>query len=320
MLATAILCSYLYISDNHSSEEYRPYVVPPHTNTTTLGPDALLDALPLNKVQMKGSHNSLRLSIPLYLQLSLSPLEWACHSVELDLVQSPEADALGVSHLGTYHDRVATLEVVLKELKSYSTHHKGHHVVLVWLDMQPNAMFGTDSQFTTLFDSILEQEIGAANIYTPTQLKKRPDHDWPTLGELREKFIFVLSGRGFEESTKSRQSVYETTGKYAFVDIDQRSLTQPSVDLTRFKARHFLNIPINGWISQTSWELVREAQKRGKITRGWAATSESRWTQALAEGVNIIATEKIVGNSWAHLVPFKGEGRPFTPLSDWYQQ
>jgi hypothetical protein len=117
----------------------------------------------------------------------------------------------------------------------------------------------------------------------------------------------VLSGRGFEESTKSRQSVYETTGKYAFVDIDQRyhatlglplslsrelirtrsrchggpvcvcvcvcgacvrawftrSLTQPSVDLTRFKARHFLNIPINGWISQTSWELVREAQKRG---------------------------------------------------------
>jgi hypothetical protein len=93
---------------------------------------------------MKGSHNSLRLSIPLYLQLSLSPLEWACHSVELDLVQSPEADALGVSHLGTYQytyhyryqlslsyilnippnnvlppsDRVATLEVVLKELKS----------------------------------------------------------------------------------------------------------------------------------------------------------------------------------------------------------
>ncbi len=32
----------------------------------------------------------------------------------------------------------------------------------------------------------------------------------------------MLSGRGFEESTKSRQSVYETTGKYAFVDIDQR--------------------------------------------------------------------------------------------------
>jgi hypothetical protein len=99
---------------------------------------------------MKGSHNSLRLSIPLYLQLSLSPLEWACHSVELDLVQSPEADALGVSHLGTYQytyhyhhryhlslsyilnipthnvpppsDRVATLEVVLKELKSTLTH------------------------------------------------------------------------------------------------------------------------------------------------------------------------------------------------------
>ncbi len=48
-------------------------------------------------------------------------------------------------------------------------------MVLVWLDMQPNAMSGTDSQFTTLFDSILEQEIGAANIYTPAQLKKRPD-------------------------------------------------------------------------------------------------------------------------------------------------
>ncbi len=94
---------------------------------------------------------------------------------------------------------------------------------------------------------------------------------------------------------------------------------------------------------------MRACKHAGKITRGWAATSESRWTQALAEGVNIIATEKvryhptphrkervvllswyrvcrvvwhrqIVGNSWAHLVPFKGEGRPFTPLSDWYQQ
>jgi hypothetical protein len=60
-------------------------------------------------------------------------------------------------------------------MSGYSTHHKGHHVVLVWLDMQPNAMSGTDSQFTALFDSILEQEIGAANIYTPAQLKKRPD-------------------------------------------------------------------------------------------------------------------------------------------------
>jgi hypothetical protein len=314
MFATALLCSYLYISDNRRAEEYRPYVVPSHANITTLGPDPLLDVLPLNKVQLKGSHNSLRLSIPLYQQLALSPSEWSCHSVELDLVQSPEADALGVSHLGTYHDRVATLDVVLKELKSYSTHHKGHHVVLVWLDMQPNAMYGEDDHFVTLFDALLEKQIGSANIYTPDQIRKLPENDWPTLGELREKFIFVLSGRGFEESTKARQSVYEATGKYAFVDIDQRALTQPSADLNRFKDRRFLNIPINGWISQTSWDLVHEAQKRGKITRGWAATSESRWTQALAEGINIIATEKIVGNSWAHLVAFQGQGRPFTPL------
>lgn len=45
---------------------------------------------------------------------------------------------------------------------------------------------------------------------------------WPTLGELRNKFIFVLSGRGFEESTKQRQATYESVGKYAFIDIDQR--------------------------------------------------------------------------------------------------
>jgi hypothetical protein len=143
----------------------------------------------------------------------------------------------------------------------YSTHHKGHHVVLVWLDMQPNAMFGEDDHFVTLFDALLEKQIGSANIYTPDQIRKLPEvylslslqlslvselaltravlclrvcvcvcvccdcavkNDWPTLGELREKFIFVLSGRGFEESTKARQSVYEATGKYAFVDIDQR--------------------------------------------------------------------------------------------------
>jgi hypothetical protein len=38
---------------------------------------------------------------------------------------------------------------------------------------------------------------------------------------------------------------------------------------------------------------MRACKHAGKITRGWAATSESRWTQALAEGVNIIATEKV---------------------------
>jgi hypothetical protein len=316
LVATVILCAYLYISDNHTTDEYRPYVVPPHTNATILGPDALLDPLPLNKVQFKGSHNSLRLSLPLYQQLALNPPEWSCHSLELDLVQSESGDALGVSHLGSYSDRVATLEVVLRELKSYSTYHKGHHVVLVWLDMQPNSMFGTDEDFAKLFDSVLEKELGADRIFTPALMKQRAEGDWPTLGELRDKFVFVLSGRGFEEWTKARQSAYEATGNYAFVDIDQRALTQPAEDLARFKDRHFLNMPINGWIAQTSWDLVSEARRHGKITRGWAAASESRWTQALTEGINIIATEKIVGNGWAHLVPFKGRGRPFTPLPD----
>lgn len=93
------------------------------------------------QVQLKGSHNSLRLSIPLYLQLALDPPDWSCHSVELDLVQSEDGESLGVSHLGTYaytlstamvpdstrtdvaatpihSNRIASLQVVLRELKS----------------------------------------------------------------------------------------------------------------------------------------------------------------------------------------------------------
>lgn len=46
-------------------------------------------------------------------------------------------------------------------------------MVVVWLDMQPNSMFGSDKQFAELFDKYLEDQIGADSIYTPSQLKER---------------------------------------------------------------------------------------------------------------------------------------------------
>ncbi len=52
----------------------------------------------------------------------------------------------------------------------------------------------------------------------------------------------------------------------------------------------------------------------GKITRGWVANSESRWSHALAEGINIVVTDQVVGNSWAQLQPVQGMAKSFVPL------
>lgn len=43
----------------------------------------------------------------------------------------------------------------------------------MWLDIQPNSMFGTDDKFAEVFDSTLEAEIGSDSLYTPAQMKQR---------------------------------------------------------------------------------------------------------------------------------------------------
>ncbi len=54
--------------------------------------------------------------IPLYRQLALQP-QWACHCVELDIVQSESDWNFGISHLGNYDSAVTALSNALKEIK-----------------------------------------------------------------------------------------------------------------------------------------------------------------------------------------------------------
>jgi len=46
-------------------------------------------------------------------------------------------------------------------------------VVIVWLDLQPNAMYGNDEKFAEVLDSYLEKGIGPERIYTAAQMNQR---------------------------------------------------------------------------------------------------------------------------------------------------
>ena len=55
-------------------------------------------------------------------------------------------------------------------------------------------------------------------------------------------------------------------------------------------------------LGSKNWErLTKEANKHQIIVRGWKANAKLEWQTAYSVGVNIIATDAIFDNNWAHV-------------------
>jgi hypothetical protein len=171
------------------------------------------DALRLNEIQMKGSHNSY------HVRPNNNEEAWAYDlppiPVQLDYngVRAFELDVhymsgrFAILHLSGWDDRSTCpwLEDCLQQIRSWSEAHPGHAPIIIYYEIKDQ----TDPQKVTdhmdQFEQTLVDNWPREKIFTPDDLtgSQYPDvqsaikaKGWPTLGEVRGKVIMVLHAFG----------------------------------------------------------------------------------------------------------------------------
>jgi hypothetical protein len=271
-----------------------------------------------NKSQQKGSHNTEQRNETLTEALLFDkskPYEAGVRNLEFDLVLSneylgPDDDwASTLQHGGAYDWKKATLRDALLILHNWHLADPSHDVVTVSLDLK-NAP-GDDIIYTRKVEQTFVETLGRENLYTPGMLQGNADklltgaraQGWPTIDKLKGKFILVFTGADSNKKddpvTRRREYLSkDTKQRLAFVDIDQRTAgNDPNKPPYTNDNRVFINIQFG----RTGWcDLALAAQKAGGfVTRTYTLNNESDWNTALRAAVNILATDKVRGHSWA---------------------
>lgn len=290
------------------------------------GDDLSIDELRYNEVQFKAGANPSSVDA-LLKYLSFAPDEpWqgACQGIELSLVQNPlrvsseEKWHFVVQESGEFDRSSPDLKDFLREIQLWSERHPGHHVLTIHLNLKKNTTFGEDALFSDKLDELIISELPIEKIYTPsflqgdeaTPMEGVNKHGWPTMKELRNSFIIVLSGDDSKRLVARRRLIYTYTQPYkrlAFVDMDQRPITYGPKNLsdliTPFRQqgmRVFINLKIGpfNWV-----RLAQQARELNFVTRLWTINNRREWAQAKGANVNIMTTNQIQNVRWTALIP-----------------
>ena len=277
---------------------------------------AAAPAASYNLSQQKGSHNTEERNETLPQALAWTPsqpYQGGCRNLEFDLVLSdtylgPDDDWPSIlQHGGGYDWKLATLYDALMILHNWHLANPGHDVVTVTLDLK-NAP-GDDATYTQKIEQTFTATLGAENLYTPgmlqgsaaTLLAGARANGWPSVDNLRNKFLLVFTGADSDTAVARRRRYLsqDTKSRLAFVDIDQRTAgnnvnNPPYTDGNRV----FISIQYgsSGWCN-----LAVSAQSASFATRAWTLNSQGDWNAAKAAGVNILATDKVSNYSWAYV-------------------
>jgi hypothetical protein len=268
-----------------------------------------------NLSQQKGSHNTEQRDETLTEALTFDPqkpYQGGVRNLEFDLVLSnvylgPDDDwPSTLQHGGAYDWKLATLRDALLILHNWHLKNLGHEVVTVSLDLKGAA--GDDATYTRKIEQVFTETLGGANIYTPGQLQGNAAtllagaraQGWPTIEELRNRFILVFTGEDSNAAVARRRAYLsqDTKQRLAFVDIDQRTAgNDPGKPPYTDGHRVFISIAYGS----TGWcDLATKAQAAGGfVTRAYTLNSESNWNTALRAAINILATDKVRNFSWA---------------------
>lgn len=292
-----------------------------------------------NEVQFKAAHNSIDREESLTAQLDWDPKEPAnggCRGLELDIVQDPKLAGpgdtwvFGVQHGGPYTPQTPGLARCLREVRQWADAHPGHDVITIHIDLKEEATLGDDKVFAAQIDRVFAGELGKERILAPFQLERDAPtllegikrHGWPSLKDLRGKFIIIFSGGDGDEPVARRRRAYFTTSRrdrLAFVDLDQRAAGAKGGDECDIKSSYYQEgwrVFVNIELGRKDWaRLGREARRQGFVTREWKANDEASWRAAREAGINILSTDRIRNHLWATvgptlLAPMPSEKRP----------
>lgn len=277
-------------------------------------------ALPYNQVSMKASHNSYDRDESLTEQLQWNywePYQNGCRGLELDINQSSSGNQWSVGHVGGYSSRERQLSQFLSELRVWSVEHFGHDVVTLYLDLKE-----VHAGFASGLDQYISQHFGRP-IYRPVDLMGTQSsvpngarvNGWPTLDELRAKFIIVLSG---DKDAKAAYAADDPRIRLCFADKDCAANETPSSSDRVFFNYHLYSNDYSQWGPVFRGQATNPAS----IIRGYVLNGDDLWNNALNSGCNVLATDKVSNHEWAmvsnqalftQLKPLTTTASPATP-------
>lgn len=271
---------------------------------------------PYNLLMMKASHNSYERDESILEQLNWDPEEnyqGGCRNIELDIWRhSNQWEGL----FTVDHDSGNAGKNLSDYLNIFSAWHNSnpdHDVISVMLDIK--SANGNYELFPGEIDWYLKKYfLDRKYLFTPGDIlidgmdlveSIQERKEWPSLGELKGKFMFILSGN---ETWKSYYAEQLTPCNLLFSDKEfsdnDTSLTPPESGnriIFNFKlyAEHF-----------SVWQnTIPPFRQANFLTRMYTANDETLWNLSKQAGINIIATDKIVNSTWAEV----GGGYPFAP-------
>ena len=262
-----------------------------------------------NQVAIKASHNSYeRNERPVVTQLPFSqahPHQAGCRGLELDLHLSGDQWEWSVAHVGGYDGSASKqFRAYLRVLRQWSRKEGRHDVITVYLDLKsrPHDL----RSFGYYLDAYIEEFMDRDRMFAPPDLQGDADSlvagasakGWPTLEELRGRFIFCLSGHEDAKAAYSR-----ARGRLCFADkklsFDDARNRKPS---TTEGDRVFFNFnldPAQDWKAPLRWFH----EQPGFVTRGYTLNDSLIWKKALGWKVNLLATDKVRNHDWATVGP-----------------
>jgi hypothetical protein len=250
-----------------------------------------------NEVSMKAAHNSYQRDEILVDQLAWSasqPYQAGCRALELDISQSKNTNMWPVGHDDSYEKDYRQLSQFLNELSVWSSRNTMHDVITVHLDLKP-----VEPGFPQKLDNYIRNNLHVGvitNVYRPGELMHNEPtlaagaekFGWPTLDQLRGRFIFCVTGNQQAKDSYARTSPRERLC-FADVDVSDENKNNPQSD-----ACVFFNYNLYS-DNKGIWGPVfrRLAGTRKVILRGYVLNGESLWKAAIESGCHLLATDKI---------------------------
>jgi hypothetical protein len=278
-----------------------------------------LPDLTYDQAAFKASHNSYwKKPISQHLDWHVDrPHRRGCAGLELDLVQSQSGWFWAVSHMGGYDaaKRKDPLRAYLKDIQEWSDRVGADHPpITVMLDIKQ--LFLDVESFPEQFDRYISEFLDRGKLFTPGELigdqpdlvRAVRDHGWPSLAELRGRFIFVLSG---DETSKLFYSTWYPSERLCFADrgVSRGDVQEIDPLWLRRGTRVFLNFSCN--LAKEVGEarlgafLDTVAAVPGFVFREYVLNDRKDWDFARAHGVNVLATDKFE-EEWSLI---SGEGQ-----------
>jgi hypothetical protein len=261
-----------------------------------------------NQASYKQSHNSYDRDEDSHESLTFhpkNPAKAGCRGLEYDIWRhSDDTKGRSLGYFTVAHSTPSGPPFASYLGYLLSWHHADVHHDVVYVTLDIKSTQGSKEKFPHEIDNYMREWFDAHLMYTPKMLSPHSDdfvayvreHGWPDVDSLRGKFVFCLSGN---EDWKSHYAKTDPHERLCFADKDfddGKKVTVPTNGHRIFFSSNLFNKNFDTW--KKSIASLRAANL---IVRGYILNSEGIWDHAKHGKLNIFATDKITGHSWAHV-------------------